>query len=227
MDTTPPTVGVPAVRLGAPQAFSSSSFAVAVSWPAAIDDSGISAYELQRQEGSGAWASVSLSSPTTTSATVAVATGKTYRFRVRATDGASNVGPWTTGAAGKVNLFEEDAAGVSYSSGWARKSLSGSTGGKVRKSTTAGATAMLSFVGTGAGFVTTLGSNRGKAKVWLDGVLVTTLDLYQARTATGVVRWSSAVLASGTHTLAIVVKGTANPSSSGTRVDVDSFVAWP
>jgi hypothetical protein len=101
---TPPTDGTP------PSAPSPSSpgngasltcaASVTMSWSAVSDPSGIAQYqvEAQRHSGDGVWHAVS-GGPWTgisgTSRSIGVECGWTYRWRVRAVDGAGNTGAWS------------------------------------------------------------------------------------------------------------------------------------
>jgi hypothetical protein len=226
IDTTPPTGGLPTAIVAVPQQVGTTA-TVRVAWAAASDDSGISAYELQRKKGSGSWVPVTLDSPTATSADVAVKPGTSYRFRLRATDGANNVGSWVTTSAGKLTLLQENASGLAYSGTWQRVALSGASGGYVRYASAAGRSAMLSFAGTSIGFVSTLGPARGIAEIWLDGQFVASVDLYAASQTSRAVVWASpAPLSPGTHTLQVRVTGTRNPSATKNRIDLDAFLVW-
>jgi hypothetical protein len=73
---------------------------VTLSWSAVSDESGIAEYRLeaQRHSGDGVW----LAAPGSpwnglsgTSRAIPVQPGWTFRWRVRAVDGAGNVGPWS------------------------------------------------------------------------------------------------------------------------------------
>ena len=79
--------------------------------------------------------------------------------------------------------------------------------------------AKFTFNGRAVGFVSTLGPKRGKAAIYVDGVKVTTIDLYRSsnkyRQLVGETSWPSA----GTHTIAVKVLGT----SGRPRIDVDAF----
>ena len=68
-------------------------------------------------------------------------------------------------------------------------------------------------------WVASRGPKRGKAKVYLDGVL-TKVDLYAASSSTGRMVFTATGLVAGPHTLRIVVNGTPGRP----RVDVDGFV---
>jgi hypothetical protein len=120
---------------------------------------------------------------------------------------------------------QETATAVSYAGNWARVAVSGATGGSVFRSVTAGNTATYTFTGSAVGFVSTLGPNRGFAELRVDGVLVDTVDLYAPTMGAARLVWARDV-AMGTHNVQVRVTGSANPSSTASRVDIDAFVAW-
>jgi hypothetical protein len=63
------------------------------------------------------------------------------------------------------------------------------------------------------------GPTSGKAKVYVDGVLVSTIDLYRSTSQSRVVLFSRAWSTVATHTVRVVVLGTAGRP----RVDIDGF----
>ncbi|MEP7157937.1 MAG: hypothetical protein ABI797_00780, partial [Chloroflexota bacterium] len=226
-DNTPPVVSAPvgsileAQKLGATELLH-------VSWPDASDDSGIASYELQRKQGSGSFTSVTLPFSTATSVNVALTPGSSYTFRLRASDSSGNTSDWVTTTPGTMALLQETAAQIAYVGSWKRVSLSGASGGKVRKTGTAGYTATLSFTGSSVGFVSTRAAARGIAEIWLDGVFQESVDLYRASTSKKWVIWApDAPLIAGPHTLEVRVTGIRNASSTKNRIDVDAFLTWP
>ena len=86
-DTTPPEAGI----LPLPPTQSSAAFAV--TWTAVDDWSGVAAYDVQVSLDGGPWADWQPAT-TQTSAIYQGSAGHGYAFRVRATDGSGNVGPW-------------------------------------------------------------------------------------------------------------------------------------
>jgi hypothetical protein len=76
------------------------------------------------------------------------------------------------------------------------------------------------FTGRGVAWVAILGSARGKAQVWIDGTLATTVDLYRSSTHYRRVAFSRSWSTSGEHTIRIVVLAT----SGHPRVEVDALV---
>ena len=67
----------------------------------------------------------------------------------------------------------------------------------------------------------------GKAEVSLDGGAPTTIDLYSASKADQVLRYTSPLVAAGTHTLTVRALGTKNASSTGTYVTADRVDVTP
>ncbi len=225
-DTTPPLVSAPDGYLLAPATLTRTA-PFELTWPAASDVSGIDHYELQFKKGSHPWKTVGLDSPTATSALLNLAPGASDRFRLRATDTADNSSAWVTTSTTKLRRVQEKSGAVSYAGGWKSVSLSGASGGHVKKSSSTGATASYTFSGTSVALVTTTGPRYGMVEVWLDGVRQTTLDLYSASRHTQQIVWSPAApLSAGNHTLQLRVTGTKRPASGGTRVDLDAFLVW-
>jgi hypothetical protein len=224
LDTTVPTVFLPSFAFVSPQTVGTTVL-VRVSWPAATDASGISAYWLQIKRNTSIWTTVALPQLTATSVDMALRPGDVYRFRLSATDGADNTSADLTTAKSKLKLAQEKATAVSYAGKWKRVSLTGASGGYVKRSTTAGNRASFSFSGRYVGFVTTLGPARGIAEIRVDGVLLATIDMYSAGLQTKRVMWSGPVGA-GTHIIEVRVTGTRNAASTSTRIDVDGFLVW-
>lgn len=103
-----------------------------------------------------------------------------------------------------------------HGTGWV-----GPTSGTVSWSNTADDATVFTFVGDGITYRYTKASNRGIAKVTIDGNFRQTIDLYSGTTAwQQTTRWD---LSFGTHTIHIAVTGDKNGASSGTYIDVDQF----
>ena len=138
-----------------------------------------------------------------------------HQFQASATDAAGN-----SASSGPTNVtqtsFQEFAP--TYS-GWWSTYNSATPWGATRYSKKKGASATFTFSGTDVAWVASRGPKRGKAKVYLDGVL-TKVDLYAASSSTGRMVFTATGLVAGPHTLRIVVNGTPGRP----RVDVDGFV---
>jgi hypothetical protein len=195
---------------------------VKLSWTAE-DYDGVASYTLQRSTNGGAWLAVALSSPAATSTTLQLQPGKTYRFRVRATDTLGTVGAWATGPASSLTAVQESGASIAYTGAWTSATLAGAFGGSVRHASAAGRLATLTFTGQQVAWVSTSTPARGIATVWLDGVQIATVDLYRSTTVPRSVVFAISV-PQGPHTLQVRVTGTKGAASTATRVDVDAFV---
>ncbi|MFN8630191.1 MAG: hypothetical protein U0838_07680 [Chloroflexota bacterium] len=183
--------------------------------------SGIDHYELQMQTDGGTWTWVNRNLRTT-SVKLALASSHAYRFRVRAVDKAGNVGAMATGPAYKETLVQQAVAAVAYSSGWSTTSSTTFSGGSTKYATGAGRTATFSFTGRAFAWISTTGPTRGQAKVYIDGVLAKTVDLNAVAMTARVQVYSRLWTTSASHTVKIVVVGTAGRP----RVDVDAFVTF-
>jgi hypothetical protein len=74
--------------------------------------------------------------------------------------------------------------------------------------------------------VSTLGPDRGKAQIQIDGQTVATIDLYSATQTASQVVWSINGLAPNVnHSIQIVSTGTRNTSASAAKVDYDAILA--
>jgi hypothetical protein len=227
-ETDPPVVSAPVGTVGEGQKIGSTAL-LHLSWPDATDASGIASYQLQRKQGSGTFTDVTLPLATATAVDVALTPGASYQFQLRATDTEGNTSDWVTTPSGTLTLLQENAGSVVYAgSGWKRISLSGASGGKVKKTGNAGRTATLSFNGTSVAFVSTRSPARGIAEIWLDGEFQELVDLYRASISKRWIIWApDAPLAAGAHTLEVHVTGLRNPSATKNRIDVDAFLTWP
>ena len=226
-DVTGPVAAAPEINIVAPQQMGTNQ-SIRVSWPDAVDTSGIAAYQLQMQQGAAAFTSVTLATPTSTSAQVTVTRGVSYAFRVRATDGVGNVGSWTATASASMTTLQETDGSIVYASSWTQSALSGSAGGHVLQSSVTDDTATFTFTGTSVALVSTLAKGRGIAAITLDGGAAELVDLYSAAKHAKRVVWTPDLpLTPGTHTVVVRITGTKNASATSTRVDIDAFLVWP
>lgn len=124
-----------------------------------------------------------------------------------------------SGAPSRVRLIGDRSASIDYDGRWRIARHGGYRGGTVRYSTARGASATLTFTGRGATWYGPTGPTRGKAKIYVDGKLVRTVDLrrstFHAHAAVFTKRWSTA----RKHTIRIVVIGTSGRS----MVAIDGF----
>ena len=86
-----------------------------------------------------------------------------------------------------------------------------------------GATTSFTFRGTSVSWFTQTSPAMGKAKVYVDGVLKTTVDNYSKRSIWNVRRTVSG-LSDATHTVTVKVTGSKRKASTGTEVVVDRWL---
>jgi hypothetical protein len=175
---------------------------------------------LQQSKNGGAWAAVALPSPTAMSVSLARVPGNTYAYRLRATDDLANTSAWVAGSSAKVLARQESYAGIVYGGTWTTATLNSAYGGSLKYASSAKAIATLTFTGTSVAWVAPCSATRGKADVYVDGTLATTVDLYAATSQARMIVFSHSWATSASHTLQIRVKAT----SGRPRVDIDTFV---
>ena len=215
---TAPTRSLPLTRTG------SGTIPVRVAWSGTDDSGSVAGYELQQSVDGAAFTAVSLASATNTSVTLQLTPSHNYRYQVRARDAAGNLSGWASASSFYLRARSEASTSIAYAGTWTTQALSGAVGGYVRYRSASGGRATFTFTGSDVAWVSTKGTNRGRAEVWLDGALATTVDLYRSSTSTRETVFARGGLApSVTHTLEIRVTGTRNGSSTGTRVDIDAL----
>jgi GH25 family lysozyme M1 (1,4-beta-N-acetylmuramidase) len=108
---------------------------------------------------------------------------------------------------------------------WGRVRMSAASGGTVAIGDLRRSAALFSFWGSGVEWRTVLGPDQGRAALYLDGMLVRTVDnfapraSFQVRSLTG--------LSVGLHQLRVEPLGTSRPRSGGAAVVIDSLTALP
>lgn len=126
----------------------------------------------------------------------------------------------TTPKRSNGRISNERSSAISYSGTWKRARHDGYGGGTVAYATSKGASATFTFTGKAVSWNGPLGATRGKAKVYVDGIYVRTVNLYRssfdARARLFRFSWKS----SGKHTLKIVVAGTPGRP----MVAIDDFI---
>jgi hypothetical protein len=196
-----------------------SSISTRIAWPAATDEqSGVAAYGLQVQAGAGAWATV-VSATSSRSATRTLTFGTTYGFRDRARDGVGNWGAFVSGAAIVPVRYQDTSSKVSYSRSWRSYSTSSASGGHTHYASRRGASVTFRFTGRAFALIAPKGPTRGSAKLYVDGVYVSTVSLHRSSTVPRIVVAGRSWSASGAHTVRLVVSATARYP----RFDIDAF----
>jgi len=216
-DTIDPNTTAPVQRLVG--GTSDGSTPVKVSWNGTDKGWGIASYRLQRSVNGGAWTRVSLPAAKTTSINQRLEYGKTYRYRVRAADKAGNVGSWDYGPTFKPRRIADTNTAVAYSSGWSTVADATAHGGHLREARVAGKAARFTFSGRDVAWLAERGPGHGKAKVYIDGTYIKTVDLEAASDQPQRVVFTRHLSAKRTHAIRIVVSGT----SGRPIVSLDGF----
>ncbi len=214
VDGSPPLVTVASVRIASPGTVTNGgTVPLVIGWSASDAESGVATAELDHSPNGTSWTQIS--NPGTVGGTTTYnSQAGPHSFHVEATD---EVGNETTSTTVTRTLATFQQTSATYAGGWL--TLSGQPWTSTRFSKTAGASATFDFKGTDVAWISTLGPKRGRAKVYLDGVLTATVDLFRSSVAERRVVFSATGLAAGTHSLRIVVNGT----SGRPRVDVNGF----
>ncbi len=219
-DATKPSVTVPTEGVVGPSPLGSTTAKIRVYWAATDLGTGVKTIQLQESYNSGPFRTVSLSTPKPSSASRTVTLGKRYAYRVRAIDTVGNVGAWSTATSFRATRSQESSGAIVYAGPWGTSHTTSDSGGADKWSGTAGASATFSFLGSAASWVSPRSRGRGVAHVYVDGILVTNVDLHATTTTYRRIVFSTRWAAVGAHTIQIVVAGTLGRP----RVDLDTFV---
>lgn len=214
-DSTRPNTTTPVQKIGG--ALLGSTIPVTLTWSGTDKGWGISSFKLQQSIDGGSWRTITLPAAKTTSIVRMVTPGVRVRYRVRATDRAGNLGYWDYGPTFKPRRVHEANASITYVGAWRTIADPTAVGGYLRESSAAGARAKFTFTGRDVAWFAERGPGHGKARVYVDGTLIATVDLNATSDAPRRVvfrrHWSSV----GGHSVRIVVSG-------GGVVDIDAFV---
>lgn len=119
---------------------------------------------------------------------------------------------------------DDTNAGIAYSGTWTAGSPNAAYyNNTIHWSATAGSFTEYVFNGTSAKWYASKNADQGKADVYVDGALDATVDLYSATTIGSASVYTKTGLASGSHTIKVVVRSDKNASSGGYYVTVDAF----
>lgn len=227
-DGTPPVAQPPSQEIPANStlgASDASTLPVKLSWSATDEQSGVVRYTLEQSTDGGA-TFASTTSLTSLNTTRQLQPDGTYQFRVKATDGAGNRNEWAAAPPFVVDPEQEASDAITYAGSWTQETSDSAYGGGMNWSATKNSTAQFAFSGSNVAWVTTKRPNGGRARISIDGAVIKTVDLYASTSQPRKVVFSQAGLDPTVgHTISVQVLGTKGTASSGTRVDVDAFVA--
>jgi hypothetical protein len=119
--------------------------------------------------------------------------------------------------------FEQDSAAVVYTGTWSANTMSAHSGGSAVLAMDAGARASFAFTGTSVSWIAYRDEWSGKANVYVDGILKSTIDTYATPAQAQAVTYSIGGLTAAAHTLIVESTGTKSAASGGAWVWVDAF----
>jgi trimeric autotransporter adhesin len=119
--------------------------------------------------------------------------------------------------------IEQSDPAVSYTGTWFLNTNPMQSGGTAVLATDTGSGVRITFTGTGIRWIAYRDAWSGIARVYLDGVMNTTVDTYVPVDQPQSTGFDIGGLKSGQHTLTIEVTGTHNPQSGGSWIWVDAF----
>lgn len=238
-DVTTPTVEAPIVRfrveaqygqLTTQPIYGPDAAHVLITLAGSDAESGIDHYSIQRRmDGQGwVWIGRNVSAGNLTRR-AEITKGHTWQFRVRSVDADGNGSIWKETPVLHLSAVGDNSSRIRYSRFWKHVGHNDATGGSLKASTTAGSIARMTFRGRAVAWVAPVGTTRGSAKAYIDGELISTVDLYavplssdpdHADPTTRLVKFTKTFSKIGTHEIVVRVLGTPGHP----RVDVDAFL---
>jgi hypothetical protein len=132
-----------------------------------------------------------------------------YRFRVRAQDAAGIWSPWVEGAAPtRIHPVDDRSRAIARSGYWLRRASASAWRTTVTGSRRAGATLAMTFTGHGIAVVGPKNPQRGKARIYIDGVYIQTINMRSAAWTSRQVAFTRYFPKGGTHKISVRVVGT-------------------
>jgi len=138
---------------------------------------------------------------------------------------AARLEQWDSGV--PVARVELDDPRWSWKGGWkAHEEKNEGSSWKVKEAGGAGDEASIRFEGTGVALAGTMSQRGGRADVWLDGGKAGEIEAWIPERTYDDDYWHVTGLARGTHTVRLVVRGDADPRSSGRRVLIERAIVY-
>jgi hypothetical protein len=209
LDTSKPTVTPLRVSFAVGQrAAADGSMPVSLSWTGADSGSGVAGYDVAWSVDGQAFSTFA-TGIATPSVVRTARPGHSYRFRVRAIDGAGNRSAWVESTTVRRSVVGDSSSAITYKGTWRTANDGGFLTGTERRSSQAGAAAKVTVLGRAAAWIASVGPGRGIAKVYVDGDLVATVDLGASSTVTRRVVWAARWGSVDSRLVKIKVLGTA------------------
>jgi hypothetical protein len=156
---------------------------------------------------------------TTDKVRLVVSRTETGRCRIDEFEAYNDTTPSPPGPKG---VFDDAHKQIVYSD-WKTILSEGDIGGERRFANVEGANCEFTFSGTGVAWIGVKNKHQGKADVYIDNALQTTVDNYSPDECSQQELFTKTGLEPGKHTIKIVVKGTKNPASKNCNIVIDAF----
>jgi hypothetical protein len=181
-----------------------------IAWAPATDPSSpINGYEVQSSANGATWANTVATTAAQREVVYPLAFDTTYKFRVRALDAAGNWGTWVESAiTTRVHPYDDRSSAVVRTSGWTLSTSSNAYKRTTTGSSRSSAKIKLTFTGHQVAVVGPKSPKRGKAKVYIDGVYVTTINMKASSSLYRQIVFTRAFPAGGTHRITLQPTGT-------------------
>ena len=208
----PPVVNPPRTQLTTTSGVPSSGVPVYLTWSLKSSENGVRRYDLQVKVDAGSYVTRSLSSATATSYRMTLRASSNDVFRVRAIDRDGRVGAWAYSSTIRASSISDGSSLVHWSGSWIRVASSNYLGGSAHSTNASGPRFTIAFSGSSFAWVGPVGPTRGKAKVYIDGAYVATVDLYRSRYQARRIVFARN-LSDGSHTVFVAAQGTIGRST--------------
>jgi transglycosylase-like protein len=119
----------------------------------------------------------------------------------------------------QTDVYGDANSAIAWTGAWSVASYHRYSGGSVRYATSPGAAATLTFIGRAVSWIGPMGPTRGRARIYVDGILVGIVDLRSSGFSPRRTLFSKTWSSSGAHTLTIRVA----TASSRPVVAIDEF----
>jgi DNA-binding beta-propeller fold protein YncE len=190
-----------------------------VKWSGADTLSGVASYDVQYKLAGRSWQKFKTNTTATSAAFKGIA-GNSYYFRAITKDKAGNLSAWSKAKRTIVPYDNDSLIAARSGFGWtAKNTSSGLYLGTTRYSTKKGHKITYKFTGKSVALIGPKASSRSKAKIYINGNYVKTIDAFASTLKHRQVLFSKTWSSSGTRTITIENLGTAGR----TRFDVDGL----
>jgi subtilisin len=191
-------------------------------WSASGGGATLTGYELRLSSSGGtSWSTYTTPNGSVPQMSLRLPAGRTYLIEVRARNSLGIWSDWSAPRTFALSLAQAETSSAFEKVGaWKSLTLSGASGGAVTYSTASGAIIRYHFTGRSVALVASTGPDRGRADVYVDGLLVTTIDLYSSTLTTRKVVFTRNWSTSGSHVVSLQIHTTTDRP----RVDLDAAV---